>query len=164
MINNAKKSIYIETFIITHKALTESLINAHKRGVDVKIIADATGSSNDYSMVKTLRENGIKVKVENYAGKMHMKTILIDNDYFISGSANLTKSADQYNDENLVFTKNKQLTYNAKAFFYYLWSKIPNKYLYRNLSAESKDSIGSCSDGIDNDYNGKIDLEDEKCK
>ena len=164
MINNTKKSIYIQTFIITHKTFSESLINAHKRGVDIKIIVDATSATNNYSLVKYLRDNGIKVKVENYAGKMHMKTLLIDDEYFITGSMNLTKSGDQYNDENILFIKNSQIVHNAKNFFEYIWEKIPNKYLYKNLSAESKASIGSCSDGVDNDYNGKIDLEDEKCK
>ena len=164
MIKSSKKSIYIETFIITHKAFAQSLVEAKKRGVDVKVIVDATSSSNNYSMVKYLRDNGVKVKVENYAGKMHMKTLIIDDDYFISGSMNLTKSGDQYNDENLVFIKNAQLTKNAKEFFNHLWSIIPDKYLYRNISAESKESIGSCDDGIDNDYNGKIDSGDEKCK
>ena len=163
-INNAKKSIFIESFIITHKSLANALIEAKKRGVDVKIIIDATSASSEYSMVKNLRDNGVKVKVENYAGKMHMKTVLIDDKYFISGSMNLTKSGDVYNDENFVFIENPKLTYNAAAFFYHIWKSIPDKYLYRNISAESKESIGSCSDGIDNDYNGKIDFQDEKCK
>ncbi len=164
MINNAKKSIYIETFIITHKEFAQSLVDAKNRGVDVKIIVDATGAANNYSMVNFLRNNGIKVKVENYAGKMHMKTLLIDGEYFISGSLNLTKSGDQYNDENLVFIKNTQLTKKSTDFFNYIWLKIPDKYLYRNAAAESKESTGSCNDGIDNDYNGKIDSEDEKCR
>ena len=30
--------------------------------------------------------------------------------------------------------------------------------------AESFDSIGSCFDGIDNDYDGKTDAEDEGCQ
>ena len=92
-----------------------------------------------------------------------MKTIIIDDDYFISGSMNLTKSGEQYNDENLLIIKNKALNKNAKAFFLYLWNKIPDKYLKTNISAESKASKGSCSDGIDNDYNGKIDKADPKC-
>ena len=51
-----------------------------------------------------------------------------------------------------------------KDFFLYLWTKIPDKYLKYNISAESKDSQGSCSDGVDNDYDGKIDKDDDGCK
>ncbi len=32
-----------------------------------------------------------------------------------------------------------------------------------NPPAESKYSIGSCTDGIDNDFDGKIDAADEGC-
>ena len=51
-----------------------------------------------------------------------------------------------------------------KSYFNYLWDIIPNKYLKYTPSAESKDSIGSCFDGVDNNFNGKIDIEDEKCQ
>ena len=164
LIRNAKKSILIETFIITYKPFADELIKIKKSGVDIRIIVDATSASTQYSMVKYLRDNKIKVKVENYAGKMHMKTIIIDDDYFITGSMNLTKSGEKYNDENMLIIKNNKINTAARIFFDYLWSKIPDKYLYRNISAESKESIGSCTDRIDNDYNGKTDAEDEKCK
>lgn len=164
LIKNAAKSIYLETFIITHKALAENLIEAHKKGIDVKIIVDATTASSSYSMVKNLRSNGINVKVENYAGKMHMKNIIIDDDIFITGSMNLTKSGESYNDENLLIIKNKSINQKAKMFFNYMWSKIPDKYLTKNPKAESKASIGSCYDGIDNDYDGKIDKADDSCR
>ena len=41
LIKNAKRYIYIPAFVITEKRITEELIKAKKRGVDVKIIADA---------------------------------------------------------------------------------------------------------------------------
>ena len=59
--------------------------------------------------------------------------------------------------------KNAKLTKEYKAFFLYLWTKIPNKYLKYNAKPESSDSINSCTDGIDNNFNGKIDKEDEGC-
>ena len=164
IINNAKQSIFIETFIFTHKALAQSLIDAQKRGVEIKIIVDATNASSGHSMIKLLRQNGIKVKVENYAGKMHMKTLIIDNDYFIAGSMNLSNSGENYNDENILIIKNSQINSNAKKFFNYLWANIPDKYLTHFVRAESKYSIGSCSDGIDNNYDGKSDKNDEGCK
>ena len=164
IINNAQKSIYIETFIFTHKALAQSLIDAQKRGVEVKIIVDATNTSGANSMIKTLRDNGVKVKVENYAGKMHMKTILVDSDYFIAGSMNLSNSGENYNDENLLIIRNAQINANARKFFDYLWVNIPEKYLTHFVRAESKYSIGSCTDGIDNNYDGKSDKNDEGCK
>ena len=41
---------------------------------------------------------------------------------------------------------------------------IPDKYLKHNPKAESKESIGSCTDGVDNNFSGKIDKQEESCK
>jgi hypothetical protein len=45
----------------------------------------------------------------------------------------------------------------------YLWQIIPDRYLKSVPKAESIYSIGSCSDGVDNDFNGKTDKEDVAC-
>ena len=52
---------------------------------------------------------------------------------------------------------------SIKSFFLYLWDKIPDKWLKYYPKAEGLDSVGSCSDGIDNDYDGLIDSADEGC-
>ncbi len=163
-IKNAKKYIYIPVFVITHKSLITELMLAKQRGVDVRIISDATGASNKYSPIKLIRTAGIKVKTENRAGKMHMKSILIDDKYTIIGSMNFSKSGEAYNDENVIIIENTKLTENFKRQFLYLWSAIPEKWLYKNPQAESYDSINSCFDGVDNDHDGYIDSNDKSCK
>ena len=164
LINNAKSYIYIPAFVITHKGLTQALINAKKRGVDVKIIVDATGLYSTGSKTKLLRDNEIPLKVENYAGKVHSKSLIIDNRYIITGSMNLSKSGESKNDENMLIIEDERLAKYYKEFFEYIWMKIPDKYLKQNIRAESKASIGSCYDGIDNNFDGKIDMEDEGCR
>jgi phosphatidylserine/phosphatidylglycerophosphate/cardiolipin synthase-like enzyme len=111
-----------------------------------------------------LRNEGILLKTENFAGKLHAKTIIIDDEYLISGSMNFSNSGENKNDENLLIIKNSKIAKLHKGFFLYLWTIIPNKYLKYNAKPESKDSIGSCSDGVDNNFNGKIDKEEELCK
>lgn len=164
LIDNAQKYIYIPAFLITHKGLTNSLINASKRGVSIKIILDATNTHTSASKLKILRQNGIQVKTENWAGKLHSKSIIIDDIYTIIGSMNFSKSGEGVNDENLITIKNKDIAVFYKTFFQYLWKRIPDKWLKYNARAESFDSIGSCSDGIDNDFDGKIDKTDDSCK
>lgn len=164
LINKAKNYIYIPAFIITHEELSYSLINARKRGVDVKLIIDAANSYGSRSKVKKLREAGIPVKIENYAGKVHSKSIIIDDKYIIAGSMNFSKSGENKNDENVVIIEDARLARYYKGFFEYLWKKIPDKYLKQGVRAEGKYSIGSCSDGIDNNFDGKIDGEDAGCK
>ncbi len=163
-INAAENSIYIPVFFITHKSLIDPLANAHSRGVDIKIIDDATNAHTQHSIHKSLRQKGIKVKTENYAGKMHMKAIIIDDTTSIMGSMNYTKSGNNRNDENVLVIKDKEITKYMKESFLYLWNKIPDEYLKYDPYAESFSSAGSCTDGIDNDFDGKTDQEDEGCQ
>ena len=164
LINNAKSYIYMPIFVITHDKLTEALINAKKRGVDIKIIVDATSTSTRNTKYKQLRLNNIPLKVENYAGKLHSKSIIIDDKYLVVGSMNFSASGNNKNDENLLIIQNEAFTKTYKDFFIYLWNKIPDKWLKYNPAPEGKDSIGSCNDGIDNNYDGKTDFEDIHCQ
>lgn len=164
IINNAKDYIYIPTFIITHQAMFNALVNAKKRGVKVKIIADATNTNATKSKIELLRNAKIPVKVENYAGKVHSKSIIIDDKYIVAGSMNFSNSGENRNDENVLIIEDLRLAKYYKGFFEYLWKKIPDKYLQHNVRAESKYSIGSCSDGIDNNFDGKIDKNDIGCQ
>jgi len=164
LINKSKTTIYMPVFLVTNKDLTQALIEAQNRGVKIKIILDAGNSNSVYSMHKKLRENGIDVKIENYAGKMHSKTLIIDNTYIVIGSMNFSKSGNSKNDENVIIIKNSKIAEFYTKYFHEIWNKIPEKYLKSGLSAESKASIGSCNDGVDNDFDGKIDKADTGCK
>ena len=164
LIDSAQKYVYIPAFLITHKELTQSLINASGRGVSVKLILDATNTHGNHSKFNLLRQKGIQVKTENFAGKLHSKSIIIDDLYTIIGSMNFSKSGEGANDENLVIIKNCDIAIFYKTFFQYLWQRIPDKWLKYNARAESFDSVGSCSDGVDNDFDGKIDKADEGCR
>lgn len=164
LIKEAKTYIYIPTFLITHTNIANELINAKNRGVDVRIIIDANSTGTRNSKHGLLRRSGILLKTENYAGKLHAKTMIIDDKYLITGSMNFSNSGENKNDENLLIIKNSKIAKAHKNFFLYLWTIIPNRYLKFNARSESLESIGSCTDGIDNNFNGKIDNEEELCR
>ncbi len=164
-IEKAQDYIYLSMFLITDSKIVRSLIEAFERGVEIKMIIDAHHALQPYSKHEVLRKAGIKVKVENWAGKMHAKTVIIDDKTIISGSANWTYSAFKYNDENLLIFRNapKEVKFLKKEFEQ-SWKSIPNKWLYANPKPEGRDSKDSCSDGVDNDHNGLFDEEDPACK
>ena len=164
LIDNAKVSIYTPIFYLTHKEVINSLIRAKKRGVKVFVILDANSAHNQFSKHWELRHNGIKVKTENWGGKMHMKSAIIDDKYLIIASMNWTNAAENRNDENTLIIENEELAKEFKKEFFYLWDSIPNKWLRKDPKAESKDSIGSCYDGVDNDHDGVKDIDDIDCK
>lgn len=163
IIKQAKKYIYIPAFVITEKRVTAELINAKNRGVDVKIILDALNAVNIHSKTKELRAAGVPVKAENWAGKMHSKSIIVDDEYLIIGSINFSNSGENKNDENLVLLKNSAAAKFYKEFFLYQWNKIPERWLKYTPRAEGWESIGSCSDGLDNNYDGLTDAQDIGC-
>lgn len=164
LIENAEKYIYVPMFFLTNRDLINALIEAKSRNVDVKIIVDSAANIVNPKYVKILRNNNIPVKVENWGGKMHMKSAIIDDKNIVIGSMNWTGVAEKSNDENTIIVENQQLAKEFKSEFLKLWKSIPNKWLYDSPKPESLDSIGSCTDGIDNDHDGLIDQDDPDCK
>ena len=72
-----------------------------------------------------MKNNNLDVKVENWAGKMHMKSIIIDDNMLIIGSMNFTKQGEKMNDENCLIIENSQLlTKKYKEHFLELWNSI----------------------------------------
>ena len=73
LIDNAKETIYIPTFLITHNDITNALIRAKQRNIDVKIIIDANSVNTRNSKHALLRELDIPLKTEF---TITLKTIL----------------------------------------------------------------------------------------
>ena len=164
LVEKAKSYVYLPVFVITHKKLTKALIDAKNRGVDIKIILDATSVRSNHTTHEILREAGIPLKTENYAGKVHNKSMIIDDKYVITGSMNFSNSGENRNDENCLVIENSELAKFYKGWFEFIWKKIPDIYLKHSVRPESKYSIGSCYDGVDNDFDGKVDFNDDGCK
>lgn len=163
-INNSKKRINISIFFLTHKEVTQALINAHERGVKIRIIVDATGAANEYSKHQILRSVGIEVKVEDFGGKMHAKAASFDNKDLIVGSTNWTGAGEETNDENMIILeKAPAYVRQYNRWFNKLWRDIPDEFLNKRPLPESSLSGNSCSDGTDNDYNGYKDDSDFSC-
>ncbi len=164
VIDNSKNYVYMPIFYLTSEPIFDALKNAQKRGVDVKIIADAHYATDQHSKIKELREAGLLIKVENWGGKMHMKSLIVDDEYSIFGSCNFTKSGINQGDENMVILKNFIIAKKFKEKFESYWIIIPDKWLYETPKPEGPDSFGSCSDGLDNDHDGLIDKNDPDCQ
>lgn len=164
LIENAKKYIYISAFYLTDKELIEHLIQSKRKGLQILVLLDANSAANFKGRIDKLRKNNIFVAVENWGGKNHEKTMVIDGEILIFGSCNFSKSGFYKNDENIIVVKNKQIATQYSDYFLYLFNSIDKKFLFSIPRAESHDSTNSCFDGIDNNYDGKVDSDDEACK
>lgn len=164
LIKQATDSIDIAMFFLTHKAISKALVEAHKRGVYIRVILDATGARNGYSKHGYLRENGIAVKVENWGGKMHMKAAIFDGKCLAMGSMNWTAAGEKNNDENLIVACDASETARALTVFYdSLWVSIPDRWLKEDPLPESFASGTACTDSLDNDFDDLVDADDPGC-
>lgn len=164
LVMGAKSSINIAVFYLTHKHITRALIDARRRGVKVRVIIDATSAENGYTKHTILRRAGVPVKVENWGGKMHMKAASFDGKHLVLGSMNWTSAGVYKNDENTLVVESKEHTAKFDSYFESIWNLIDDRYLTDRPYPESVASIGSCTDGMDNNFNDLIDVKDPGCR
>jgi phosphatidylserine/phosphatidylglycerophosphate/cardiolipin synthase-like enzyme len=163
LIQRAQSRIDVAIFFLTHTGITTDLIAARRRGVDVRVIIDATGARNGYTKHELLRAAGIPVKVESFGGKMHAKAAAIDGRWVIGGSMNWTWAGEGGNDENTMIIESSRLAEQFHAWYDDLWQTVSERWAEQNPDPESWDSGAACADGIDNDFDGQADVDDHGC-
>lgn len=101
LIDSAQESVYVEVYILTSSKVVDSLISAHYRGVDVKVILERRVSDNTNSLsFSRLSGAGIDACWATEAYKLtHSKIIIVDGRKALVGSHNLSNSALNYNRE-----------------------------------------------------------------
>lgn len=105
-IDRSQKSIYIQAYTFTSKSIAKSLIMAKARGIDIKVILDETQVNSEYSVINELCEGEIPIWIDFKPAIAHNKVMIIDNKKVITGSFNLTYSAQARNAENLLIIQN----------------------------------------------------------
>ena len=105
LINEAEDYIYFAIYTFTLPNVADALVEAKKRGVNVRGIVDSGQASDSYGapIIATLLNAGISVVTERHItgnGIMHIKLLVTEQAYAF-GSYNWTKSATTINDEIL---------------------------------------------------------------
>lgn len=109
-IGEARKAIYVQAFLLTSRSIGRALLDAHRRGVDVSVLADREMVANsENSQIPKLAEAGIPVWLEVRYQSAHNKIVLIDPEEahptVVTGSYNFTFSAQARNAENLLILR-----------------------------------------------------------
>lgn len=110
-IKKAKSSIYLQAYSFTSAPIAQAILQAQKRGVDVKAILDKSQFSASYSASKFLLNQNIPVWNDQRVAIAHNKVIVIDETTVITGSFNFTKSAQERNAENVLIIADKALAH-----------------------------------------------------
>lgn len=100
LINQANRCLSIAMFTLTHNDLIDTIIEAHQRGVKVKIFLDATSAKGaSVKAVARFAQAKIPIYLSEGLQLLHHKMMLVDDRYFILGSANWTKAAFKKNHD-----------------------------------------------------------------
>ena len=85
LINNAKESIYAAVFELDLQNVTDALVSAHNRGVQVRLVYDDEHCDED-EKVKQLVDAGILAIPDDRTAFMHNKFLVIDGEIIWTGS------------------------------------------------------------------------------
>ena len=99
-INNTTSSLLIQAYSFTSAPIAKAVIDAFKRGVDVRVIVDKSQVSEKYTSATFIKNAGIPIVVDTKPAIAHNKIIIFDQQAVFTGSFNFSKAAQKSNCEN----------------------------------------------------------------
>ena len=123
-IKTAVRQLQICVFTISDDHITDAIITAHKRGMDIRVITDNDKSLDQGSDIELLARQGVAVKMDRTSNHMHHKFMIMDGKALITGSYNWTRSAALYNHENILLTQDAGVVKSFLKQFGQLWNEM----------------------------------------
>jgi len=120
----AQERVEICVFTITDDRITKEVLACHRRGVDLRVITDDDKSFDRGSDIQRLREAGVPLRVDRSEHHMHHKFALFDRRELLTGSYNWTRSAANFNQENVVVTRDPRLVSAFASMFDAFWASL----------------------------------------
>ena len=122
--DRATRYIYVASYGLTSPLSVKALVDAKKRGVDVRVVTDRERlvDFKQQTALSTLREAGIPIMINRHDALMHLKQTVIDDEINTSGSMNQTTSGNRYNDERLDIIRDHLTSVKAREKFLSLWN------------------------------------------
>lgn len=101
-INSARASILVAAYSFTSKPISLALLEAHRRGLSIKVVADEKSNRQAYSAARFLANQGVPVRLNSRYAIHHHKFMVIDGEHLETGSFNYSAAAAEKNAENVV--------------------------------------------------------------
>jgi len=122
LIKSSRHSIEVSMYNFSLKSLAQELIQAKKRGLDVKVFLDEEKSKDKSSEYKLLKKNGIDVVLIGNT-KLHTKLAIFDKKVAVFGSSNWTKESFDKNYEIIVVSQQDDVLEKLNQFIKQLKEK-----------------------------------------
>jgi phosphatidylserine/phosphatidylglycerophosphate/cardiolipin synthase-like enzyme len=121
-LRRARREVRFMAFTFTSNRLGDEMVALGRRGVAVAGVLERHGALSAHSEYLKFRVEGIDARLDNRAGTMHHKVIIIDGRVVIMGSFNFTRGADRSNDENILVIESEALAAEYLAEFRRLYA------------------------------------------
>lgn len=125
VINSSNKTLNIAIYSITKPNIVQAIVNAKKRGVDVKLITDReeANTRSEQTQLNIIKASNIPIKINTSTRYiMHLKVTIADSNVITSGSYNYTSNGTYGNDEVLIVISNHNTATDWTNEFNKMWS------------------------------------------
>lgn len=123
-IGQATRTLDVCVFTVADDRLTDALLVAHRQGVRVRLLTDDEKLLDRGSDVRQLHAAGVPVRTDQSSNHMHHKFAVADDRAVLTGSYNWTRSAAEYNLENLLITPDPVIVQRYVGAFAQLWEQL----------------------------------------
>lgn len=114
LIENSKSSITIAMYNFSYEKFAQKLIQASKKGLDIRVVLDKKNKKENKKIYKLLKKSNIKIKLIDE--KMHLKVAIFDKQNILLGSANWTKKSFKENYEIVLLSKDRKNIEKISSF------------------------------------------------
>lgn len=123
LVKGAKKTIRVAMFTWTREDMAKAMIDAKKRGIDVRVAMDRSSTQGaSKKIADMLQKGGVPVFMNKGAALLHHKFMYIDGATLVNGSANWTKAAFTQNDDCFMILNG--MTDKQTSYMDALWDEI----------------------------------------
>jgi len=113
LIDSARRSIDIAVLIFSHGNISDALIRARERGVDVRVLFDASWAKGPLSVDEILARAGVGVRYDSNPAEMHNKILVVDDRIVATGSFDYALTSAIANNETLIVMRSPR---EARSF------------------------------------------------
>jgi phosphatidylserine/phosphatidylglycerophosphate/cardiolipin synthase-like enzyme len=119
----ARKTLDICVFTITDNRISDTIVEAHRKGVTVRVVTDNDKQFDDGSDIARLVRSDVPTRFDPDRDHMHHKFAIVDGKRLITGSYNWTRGATR-NHENVTVLSEADLIEQFAHEFNRLWAEF----------------------------------------
>lgn len=116
-IDAAQSQVLMQAYSLTHRRITDALIHAKRRGLEVAVIVDQEQARANPAVSRDLARAGVPLLFDAHHSAAHNKVIILDSGQadcaVVTGSFNFTYAAQHRNAENALVLRGNPLLCDA---------------------------------------------------